>query len=96
LRIDKHGRRKGAACIKGFLVLFLELYLQIPDDNTTVDTTGADLANGIGRTSICADSADRILVDSLELCIVNDFAAEVHLSEHIESRLVALVRCARL
>lgn len=70
---------------RSIIVLLLWLYLQVPDNDTTIDTTGADLADGIGGTRICADSADRVLVNSLELSVVDGFAAEVHLSEHVES-----------
>jgi hypothetical protein len=65
--------------------LLLLLYLQVPDNDTAIDTTGADLADGIGRACICADSTDGVLVDSLELSVVNGLAAEIHLSEHVES-----------
>lgn len=71
------------------------MYLQVPDDDAAIDTAGADLADGIGRACVCADSADGVLVDSLELSVVNGLAAKVHLSKHVESRLIALVSRAR-
>jgi hypothetical protein len=65
--------------------LLLQLYLQVPDNDTTIDTAGADLADGVRGTRICADGADGVLVDSLELSVVDSLAAEVHLSKHVES-----------
>jgi hypothetical protein len=35
-------------CIVVIVVIVVLLYLQVPDNNTTIDTTGADLADGIG------------------------------------------------
>lgn len=91
------GRRERVQCVKGgIIVLLLLLYLQVPDNDTTVDATGADLSNGIRRTRVCADSADRVLVDGLELSVIDGLAAEIHLSKHVESRLIALVGRTRL
>lgn len=76
--------------------MLLWLYLQVPNNDATVDAAGADLSDAIRRTRVCADSADGVLVDGLELSVVNGFAAEVHLSKHVESRLIALVGRTRL
>lgn len=81
---------------ESIVISLSKAYLQVPNNDATIYTAGADLADGIGRTGISADSADRVLVDSLELRVINSFATEVHLSEHIESRLLALIGRAGL
>lgn len=65
--------------------------LQVPHNNATIDTTGAELTDSIRRTGVSTDSADRILVNSLELRVINGLAAKVHLSEHVEGRFFTLV-----
>lgn len=72
------------------------VYLQVPDNDATVDAAGANLSDSIRRTSICANSADGVLVDGLKLSVVDGFTTEIHLSKHVESRLIALVGSTRL
>jgi len=81
----------------GSIVISLsKSYLQVPNNDAAVYTAGADLADGIGSTGVSANSADGILVNSLELRVIDGFAAKVHLSEHVESRLFALISRAGL
>ena len=72
---------------------FYDMYLQSPDDNPAIDASGADLCDATSTLLKAADSVDGVLVHSLELGIIRArLALEIHLPEHVQCTLLALIR----
>jgi hypothetical protein len=70
--------------------------LEAPHNDASVNTTGADLPDGAGRTRVGTDGADGVLVDSVEVSVINSLAPKIHLSEHVERRFFAMAGRTRL
>lgn len=71
--------------------MYLSTHLQIPNNDSAINTTSADLANTIRRARVFPDRANGVLVNRLQLRVVLCLSSKIHLSEHIESGLLALV-----
>lgn len=59
----------------------------VPDNDSTVDTTGAEFPHSISTTLIHPNGADGVLMRGVKLSVVLGLALQVHLFEHLQRGL---------
>lgn len=72
------------------------LGLQGPYHYSAIDATCADLSDISWLTFVSSDCDNGVLVDCFQLGVVFAFAFEIHLLEHVQSRLFTFRSCGAI